>query len=389
MLSWNDQIQLRTASALGSFSSNDYLPIRYGRTSGRCVRINARGTRYLWADHAVEVITEVRLDGSKITGWVWANEIDATGRAIAVVTLTEAADGEVFAVGRGKAATNPADIACDALDLDPFAMQEFRATCDVRDYVAGGSIIEPVSRQSVARAIASSFGAYFTPGKLIFFPGASSVAADIGPIQTEGKPYGAVTAAFDLADGSPQQTVTLRAADGETEQVTLEWVQSQRVAISVAKTLAMRSSGQLWVCQWLRKGSRVSAGDNITVNVAPFSAVAMVTQSAYDLTTSSGAAQFREGSATTATLEHQSARFANDAASAATVTRVGDEVEIIVVDQENGLPLPNAKCTLDGWMIRYTDAGGVVRFPASAVDDGRDHRVFVESNGRPDFEITL
>ncbi len=390
---WSDPIQLRKSSALGSFATDAYLPIRYGRTAGQCARMNARGTRWLWADHAVDGVDSVRLDGLKITGWVWANEIDASGRAIAVITLTEAADASatLFAIGRGKSMANPADVACDALGLSASAMPEFRAACTVAGYIAGGSITEPVTRQTLARSIAASFGATFTPQRLIFFPALTdALQIDVAAIQTSGKPAGEILALFDYADGEHQQSVTLRARAGEQQEVTLAWVQSQRVAIAAATALAIERSGQLWSFDFAKKSSeRISAGAAVKFTLHPFGArSAIVTQSAYDFGVTTGTAEFRMPGATTATLVHQSARFSADSASTATITRVGDSVELLVLD-DTDVPLSNAKCTLDARMTRYTDAGGKVLFPAFAVDDGLPHSVLVEQTGRPSFTISL
>jgi len=392
---WTDPIILRKSSALGSFSDDAYLPIRYGRTAGKCARMNAAGTRWLWADHAVDGVDAVKLNGLKITGWVFANETDTSGRAIAVITLTEAADAgaELFASGRGKPGlSNPADVACDALGLDAGQMPKFRAECARRGYVAAGSITQPVTRQALARSIAASFGAIFTPGLLIAFPDLSApVAVDIGAIQTVGAPVGEIVASFDYADSSARQTVTLRARAGDAEDVALEWVQSQRVAIAVATALAIERSGQLWAFDFTRRStSRLNAGAAVSFELAPFgSKSALVTESAFDFTQTTGTAEFRTSAATSAALVHQSAKFDAEASSGVTITRVGDAVELLVLDQDTGAPLGNAKCTLDARMTRYTDAGGKVTFPASAVDDGLPHSVLVEQAGRPSFTIAM
>lgn len=393
-MKWTDQITLRKSSALGSFSADSYLPIRYGRTAGKCARMNSRGTRWLWADHAVDGVDEVRLDGLKVTGWGFANEIDASGRAIAVITLLEpsSAESELFASGRGKPGlTNPADIACDALGLSASDMPKFRAECATRGYVGAGSITEPVTRQSLARSIASSFGAVFTPSALLTFPAiTNAVAVECGSIETDGLPPGEILASFDFADGEPRQTVTLRTRAGDAEEVSLEWVQSQRVAIAIATAIAIERSGQLWRFDFTRKSTqRINAADAVKFNLAPFGPTsALVTESTFDLVGTTGSAQFRTDRATSAALVHQSARFSAEAESAASVTRIGDEVEINVVD-ENGKAISNAKCTLDSRMTRYADAGGRVRFPASAVDDGLPHTIKIESEGRETFELTL
>jgi hypothetical protein len=85
----------------------------------------------------------------------------------------------------------------------------------------------------------------------------------------------------------------------------------------------------------------------------------------------------------------QSSKFDPDAGSSATITRTGDELQITVLDPDNDAPLSNAKCTLDGAMTRYTDAGGRVTFPAYAVDDGRQHTIRVEADGRAPFDVSL
>lgn len=86
---------------------------------------------------------------------------------------------------------------------------------------------------------------------------------------------------------------------------------------------------------------------------------------------------------------HQSARFDPDAGGSVTISRVGDNVELLVLDQDTGAVLSNAKCTLDARMTRYTDAGGIVLFPASAVDDGLPYTVRIEKPGMASFDISV
>lgn len=388
---WSDTIPLRKSSALGSFGADVYLPSRYGVTAGLCVRLNAAGTRWLWADHACQAVDSVRLDGLRITGWVWANEIDASGRAICVVTLTEKPKGDasVFATGRGKIGlSNPADVARDALGITEL-MPEFRSECARRDYIAGGSIAEPVTYQSLARSIAASFGAKFTPAKLIFYPDASTpIAADIGAVQSVDKPAGAITANFDFADGSARQTVTMRTGPGDQEYADLTWVSSQRVAIAVCGALSIERSAQKWTFDFTAKNKRVKAGDAVSIAVHPFNATATVTAATW-LSDSTGTAELTTNAATVATLVHQSAKFDPDAGGDVTIERIGNNVRLLVKDQDTGAPLSNAKCTLDERMTRYTDAAGAVTFPASALAEGVPHSVLVEQDGRPAFIISL
>ena len=280
-------------------------------------------------------------------------------------------------------------IARDALGV---SMAKFATDCARLGYIGGGSITEPITRQSLARQIADSFGAVFTPTSGIVFadPDYSPVTVEPGPIRSQGKPAGEVVASFDYADGQPQQTVTLRARAGDSEQVSLPWVQSQRVAVMVAKSLAIERSGQLWQFEFTKKTNRLSAASSVAFSLAPFGArTGIVTASTYNFSDTTGAAQFRTNAATTAELVHQSRRFGADSASSTTIERVGDEVNLYVRDPDNDLPLSNAKCTLDGRMTRYTDAAGLVTFPASAVDDGLPHRVKIEAEGRQAFEIAV
>lgn len=71
----------------------------------------------------------------------------------------------------------------------------------------------------------------------------------------------------------------------------------------------------------------------------------------------------------------------------ATVATQGNS-RIITITDDTGAPIANAQCLLDGSMTRYTDGGGRVSFPISAMPPGV-HTIDVIATGYSPFRLTV
>jgi hypothetical protein len=285
-----DKLPLRQNLAWGSFAnavasdSAVYLPHRYGVCGGACVQYNVQRTQFVWADHAVEGIDAVLVNGARGAGLAaWDNTVDVTGHAVALITMQQPVDATstVIARGRGKPhprtgarMTDPAAIIWDMLaniagrDVAESQLQEFSAACAARGLEAAGSIESArLSADRRCNAICSSMGALFSAGArglATLWPG-----ADTGPAlyTVAAKPGITATASCKLDDisndltvryafeaGSPRGSLQLEAPRSvaqygrRTKQLDAPWCANARTAFDVGSRLLKQSAGRSGTC---------------------------------------------------------------------------------------------------------------------------------------------
>ena len=275
-------LPLRTSAVWGVFGEVETIPHRYGRNRGRAIRYDNSGRRYVWADHASELVTGVRVDGQVTRAWVWRNTQDVTGHPVTMIELSQPTTGEITAEGFGKinASTgaridNPADIITDILtqiaDRDApntawlgYEAAKLGITC------AGTLDDADASIQSAVTAICESIGALWAsrarqfarihPGGL--FEGGSTAAdesgqtfdlADLIEATTDITDIvNAVVVEFDHRDGKASQTIELDCPDsvarfGRREQrIDAPWIADARVANAVAERLLTYRAEPSW-----------------------------------------------------------------------------------------------------------------------------------------------
>ena len=86
----SDLIPLRDTSAWSGYDSIKIIPRVYGRTTVEPIRYSENGLTFVLADHAVQGVDSVTLDGTELSGWRWRNGADLTGHPVAYLTLSAA-----------------------------------------------------------------------------------------------------------------------------------------------------------------------------------------------------------------------------------------------------------------------------------------------------------
>jgi hypothetical protein len=403
-------LPLRTSAVWGVFGEVETIPHRYGRNRGRAIRYDNSGRRYVWADHASELVTGVRVDGQVTRAWVWRNTQDVTGHPVTMIELSQPTTGEITAEGFGKinASTgaridNPADIITDILtqiaDRDApntawlgYEAAKLGITC------AGTLDDADASIQSAVTAICESIGALWAsrarqfarihPGGL--FEGGSTAAdesgqtfdlADLIEATTDITDIvNAVVVEFDHRDGKASQTIELDCPDsvarfGRREQrIDAPWIADARVANAVAERLLTYRAEPSW--QYRADQLR---GDVRTLDVVhwtgatrlPTPESAIVLAAKYDPGTDRSAIELERLTATGAELRlvRQGSAIEDDQVAQVTVQTQADQRRIQIKDT-TGAPIAKAKVLLDGTITRYSDAGGWVVFPVHATPPG-------------------
>lgn len=408
-------LPLRDTSAWGGYREAVPIPQRYGSASGALLQYNASRTEFAWAGHAVLSIDEVLVDGLPVGDWQWRNAVDVQGQPVAIVQFGQAQDegAQLLARGRGKRhprsgalMTNPADVVADVLALagQPAAdgeLAEFQRACAAEGLEVGGSIEQADSAQSILRALCESVGAIFgadLPGRCRLWP-SGAVPAARAIIRDGG--LQAAASADDLANdltiayahegGSPRATLRLEAPDAITaygrRPATLDarWVTSARVAAAVGRRLLEHRARPTWrITADLPRAIRIGDALSILHPASPAGGSHIVIAREWNL--DSGLASVSVvvpvGDVPAVRLAAQSAAFETTQYAGVSVETRGSE-RVLTLREENGAPIVGAEVTLDGAIRRYTDAGGRVSFPVTAMPPGDHTLSIVTADGRP------
>lgn len=331
----SDLIPLRDTSAWPGYDSIAIIPRVYGRATIAPIRYSENGLTFVLADHALQGVDAVTVDGEALSGWRWRNGADMTGHAVAFIDLSEApASGvELAATVRGLPG-NPADIINDLYPRSD--LQDFRVGCSNEGLALGGALDIKMTVRAALVFVLHQVGAVWSAGLSGFavpFPPPSSgpLWADFGPLDLSSWSAECdlsnlttrLTVPFDwdYAAGKARQSVVLEAkaasaAHGVREsELALPWVKTARQAVATATTWLQWRARPLWSFQFeagvqfrdLQPGGWI----NITHPRLPVSggAVVMDVDPGYGRGAVSITAQAPAGLAPAVTLIRQSAGF--------------------------------------------------------------------------------
>lgn len=176
-MKYTDPVPLRKSTAWGTYQSDDYLPLVYGRVRATPLRYRADEYRLLLADHAIQGVDAVTLRGAAYSAWTLSQETDATGHPVAVLNVQHRADPGDWAVTlRGKQHPDtgilldrPDQILADLLgricgisQVNAERLDDLRTLGDLIGPV-GGVISEPTSLQSTVDEICAGCGLAWGP----------------------------------------------------------------------------------------------------------------------------------------------------------------------------------------------------------------------------------
>lgn len=406
---WASPLPHRTNADLGLFRDVEVLPWRYGReVPGRCVRLDAAGRVWLWADHASQRIRSVQIDGQDFDGWQWRNEANQYGQPVTLILTDGVDDGvEMTAVGDGALdetgghlIVNPADMlislcARGGVTLSRGATAEFRAECLARSIEISGTIGAMSLQQSLV-LLSESIYAVFSrelSGVMRLLP-RTGTARTIAPRYTPTASAERAEVATRLRvryalddDDKPRASADFRASAVEAlrgvalTEYTLPLVRDGRTAADVATRMLQDMSRPSYTVPIDRQRARVVPGDLVSVSVPRYglSGDAVVRSASIGDDGSVPVALLRHGAAPAVTLTQMSSAYTPEQYVSGTVATQSD-VRRITIRGEDGRPIVGARCTLNGSLTRVTDAGGVVEFPVSAMPAGQ-HVITIIADG--------
>lgn len=425
MTALTDPIPLRQSTVWGSFAAGAavYLPHRYGAVGGVLIQYDRQRINFVWADHAVESIDAVLVDGVAAQGWTWANVLDVSGHTVAMVTMQSPIDLNANPTARGKGKlhpgtgelmTDPAAILWDVLanvagrDLSESALASFSAACTARGLDACGSIETPDQVLAIAKAICDSTGAIFAPasqGLATLYPGVAAL-----PLLTIDNKYPAtcatsiasiindITIRYAFEGGSPRQTIQLEAPDsvarfGRRAQPTFDakWISSPRTAYDVALRILQQQARPQWNIHVTGIDRALKTGQGVTVNhsAIPVTGDHVITTSELVFSTGKTAIDIAApaGSIPVTRIVQQSEAF--DPQSYASVAVQTQGTDRIFTFSNNDLsPMVSASVLLvSAGVTRFTDAGGRVSFPVQLMPGPATYQLHVTpANGGTPFD---
>ena len=414
---WSDDLPLRTSADLGEFGELAPLPWRYGRAvSGECVRLNAQGTRWLWADHACSRVTALEVDGQPYDAWAWRNDTDANGRPICIVQTSDpqpegtrvvaTGDGALDPLS-GTLASNPADVVAaicaaagvevDRGDLVPLRVECIGRGLEVAGTITGGSL------QSVLTEISASIYAAFSrelPGLMRLLPRSSPVIT----IPSRDTPTGVaqrqgiatrVRARYAVRDGKPRASVEVAAPGIETlrgrvlSEVTLAWVSDARTAADVADRILSDASRPRYRVPVARQQRRLVPGDVVTASVPALglSGAALVVASTIDERGSVPTITLAAGSAPSTSIVASTAVYEPETYTGVNVATVNGD-RVVTITDTSGRPIAGASCRLNGSITRTSDSAGRVAFPVAQMPAG-SHVIDITAQGFQPFRLAV
>jgi hypothetical protein len=276
-------LPLRDTTAWPKYAQVAIIPHRYGRTTGALLPYDASGLRWVWADHSVQGIDTITLNGAAVNEWQWRNTTDLTGHPIALVEFGQAQQltAALLAMGRGKlhAITgalldSPASVVFDVLaniaglSVVEGQLSEFQAECGRRGLIVAGSIEAADTAQTVVRSICDSVGAVFcadAPRLCRVWPGGDARPARAAialptDVVVQAKATLAnivndVTMQFGFVAGAPKHSIRLAEPASikrfGSRPVTLQaqWIVDESIAYNVVRRYLAQYARPNWVVE--------------------------------------------------------------------------------------------------------------------------------------------
>jgi len=413
---WAKLLPHRTNADIARFRTVEVLPWRYGRSvPGKCVRLDAAGRTWLWADHASDRIRSVKIDGQDFDGFEWRNDASGYGSPVTLiltdgvddgVTMTAVGDGALDDTG-GYLITNPADMLYSlcyraGVELDRGHVAEFRAECLERSIEVSGTIGAMSLQQSMVLMSESIYAVFSRElrGAMRLLPRAGT-AKTIAPRYTASAGSSRSSIAtrlrvrYALEDNAPLATLEASAPAVELmrgsvlAETTLPLVRDGRTAADVAKRMLQDMARPAYSVPIDRQRSRIVPGDIVSVNLPAYGLAghAVVTHSEIAEDGSRPLALLRVASLPDIALSALSDAYEPEQYASATVSTQSDDRRIQIRD-DSGAPIVGASCVLNGSITRTTDGAGVVFFPASVMPPG-EHVIDVRAEGMQPMQMRV
>lgn len=423
----SDPVPLRSSSVWGEYAEPVALPHGYGRITVAPVQYSQDRRRWMLLDHPIQGVDAVTRDDVATSAWSWANTLDASGHALAVLDLAEPlAEGERLAVtlrgkmhtSSGRLLTRPDEIVWDVLanvcgmplalaDLDGFRVET--------DQIELAGVIDDVTRTARAQIdlILASVGAAWSaamPGLAIAWPPVGTTSdpdATVGPLDAEGLVARTqrdsmatvlrVLHDYDWAAQKHRQALQIEAPEaieryGRIErEIDAGWLHSARQANLLAERLLSWMARPIWSISWGGdQATPLNPGDWIDMAhpASPVTGTHRLIVSDLDMDRGrvAMAIQAPVGPAPVLSAARLSAAFSPYIQAGAAVVYQDGLATFTILD-DLGHALAGATVTLDGGERRISDNAGRAQFACAR----GAHDLLVEAPGHPSvhMEITL
>jgi len=418
-----DPLPLRRSTESASFVDAATIPIVYGRVTISPQRYDPSGYLWLLADHPIEAIEAVELEGAEITGWRLANGTDDAGNGVAVLETSvqvESADDLAVRV-RGKMRPDtgalieaPHEILWDlavnvcGLDLDLADFDRLRSEAADISLTAGGVVSDDsLSIQGQLDDIAQGCGvawswsarelAFLWPADLDENPRATVNQSNTARITSVTRAADLATRlvveyGYDWARGDHRGAVILEAPEGIADYGRIErvvqasWLQSGRQAEILGRRILSRIARPLYQITIQRDGTSVMVGDTLSIDhpYCPVSA-ALVTATTTGLVAQTMRVEAPYGDAPTVNVVAHTSGLAADPLAGPSYEYGGGLVTVQVLLPNSTNPAIGARVQVDkaDWLI--ADSGGYIQFPA----DPGQHELFISPIGGDTEPYTL
>lgn len=397
-------LPLRQTTAWGGYREARPIPHRYGACSGELLQYNDSRTEFCWADHPVQGIDAVIVNGQPAGEWERRTVTDVTGRPLSLVVFGQPPDEgvSILARGRGKLhpvtgalMTNPADVIWDVLaniagrGTPPSELSEFRVACARANLEVGGSIEVADSVQSVVRGICTSIGATFCsdqeglcrlwPGGVDAAPRATIRDGTAGATVTLDDLANDITVQFGYEDASPRGSVQLEAPDyialhgRRPSVVEAPWVTSARVAFDVGQRILRQRARPQWrITLQTKRAVRVGHVVQVDHPVVPIVGAYPIMSRSYEPVTGTATLGVTApaGEIPVVRLVRQSSAYDPLQYTGAGVATSGTD-RVITLTNADGTPVADARVSVrELGLVAQSDAAGRVVFPAIQMPAG-------------------
>jgi len=302
-LALTDPLPLRRSTESSGFIDAAARPLVYGRVTLSPQRYDGSGYLWLIADHPIQAVEAVWLEGREITGWRLANGTDDGGNGVAVLeTSTQVENPEDLALRvRGKMNRDTGellesphavlwDLAANVCEL-PITLADFdrlRSECAGISLTIGGVVSDDtVSIQRQLDVIASGCG--------VAWSWQARERAFLWPAEPDAQPRGEINRAncarisakasagdlatrlvvewgYDWSTKDHRGAVVLEAPDciaqyGRIERViSASWLQSGRQAEIMGRRILAQSARPVYEISASTDGVRFLVGDTVAID---------------------------------------------------------------------------------------------------------------------------